>query len=113
MLRKLCQFTAALALLVATTGGLMASATTAQAAPRACGDEGGHALLQDPLRLYAYLDFSCNGKLTPVEMTISQLNSSGKWVIVASGDGTATYTCNGTTVREYNADVNNFDEPCG
>ena len=50
--------------------------------------------------------------ITKFPVSVSKLES-GKFVVVASGEGVATYTCNGSTENEFQVLGVDFDAACG
>jgi hypothetical protein len=97
---------AALALGTAGASLVIATPTRALAAshsPRSCTIYKDLELITDngPTYLLAVFEDICPDSVEKLPIKLQQLSSSGTWVIVATGTGNATYTCNGTTEREY------------
>lgn len=102
-----------LGLAVGLTVGTASMAAAAQQHQRTavqlatCSLQKGISLVNGPgSRVYgsdylACVNSSGHVTITNYPVSIYQLNSSGAWVLVASGSGSASYTCHGTTLRGY------------
>src|SRR5579863_3808209 len=108
LLRAMIKVGATLVLAAGFAGGMASAAVAARPAPpppRTCTIQRSMSLESNPARILAVNIEVCIVGDMPVvyefEATISQLSMAGQWVLVASGRGTATYTCKGTTKRTY------------
>jgi hypothetical protein len=109
--------TLVLAMGMAVSASSIASASPAARSPRTCTIQRGIFLESSPARVGADNLEVCivNGKPVVMEFltTIYQENSAGKFVLVASGTGVASYTCNGTTKKTYMGEGEEDTFACG
>lgn len=120
MLRTMIKIATTLVLAAGFSGGLASAASAAAPASQPvpqCTFQRTMALESNPARIVAVNLEVCivNGKpvITEFTATISQLNSAGQFVLVASGKGTATYTCKGTTTKTYMGEGLEENFACG
>jgi hypothetical protein len=116
LLRRCATIAAAVAVAAAPGGMAAAASVPAQAVPygTGCVWELGHQFYTDPPEIYAYDVLYCPTHTYDYPVSILKLEN-GTWVDVASGSGSTTYVCHGTTENEYQTSFNgvDFDEACG
>jgi hypothetical protein len=110
MVRKSIRLAAAFTLtLAAVGGGAIASTAPAFAVPPTCSFQMSHGIT--PTAVIGSYYYVCSDPPEHEPLTVDLYRNS---TLVATGSGTATYTCNGSTENEFSIDgTGYFEAACG